>query len=110
MRNTQLIANHVAVAIKSCGGGRITTEAAKVAMQALGTASQPSDMVENMAVFFNLSALNQELERCGIVRAERTLTALQAQIRDALALLNAPVATPTPPAADTKPTPPAAKK
>ena len=85
MRNIQTTATAIASAIRACNGGRISQEAARAAMESLTKVSAPDELVDNLATLLNLSALNQELERCGLVKTERTLSALMAAVKAALA-------------------------
>lgn len=85
MRNISVVSAAIANAIKTCNGQRITQEAAKTAMGEIAAKSDPADLVDNLSVMLNLSALNQDLERAGLVKTERTLSALMAGVKAALA-------------------------
>lgn len=76
MRNVNVCAQSIAQAIKSCNGQRITQEAAQSAMKDLIVKSKPDELADNMTCWLNLSALNQELERHGLVKTERAVPAL----------------------------------
>ena len=86
MRNIEVCATAVANAIRASNGNRITTDAAKAAKGEIIKASAPEDMLDNLETFSNLSALNQGLERVGLVSTERTLSALETAIKAKLAL------------------------
>ena len=82
MREIKTVGKAIAGAIKACGGNRITQEAAKAAsVELLKSSKDPMQAVENAQAFMNLSALNQELERCGLVKTERTLSALMTEVQ-----------------------------
>ena len=81
MREIKVVGKELAKAIKACNGGRITQEQAKVSQRALLLSNKDADIAcSNAEVFMNLSALNQELERCGLVKTERTLSALMTEV------------------------------
>ena len=86
MRNIEVCSAAIAAAIRASNGNRITSEAAKAAKGEIIRLSSPEDMLDNLETFSNLSALNQGLERVGLVSTERTLSALETAIKAKLAL------------------------
>lgn len=109
-RNITVCARAIARRLHANNGMRLTSqdhdEIIGEIMSAPG--QTPGEVRAGVVSLNNLSALNQELERAGLARTERTLNALQSQIGAELVILKAAAAAaPTPPTPPVPPTPPA---
>lgn len=81
MRNIKLISKALAGAIRASGGNRITADAAKAAMREIMQGVGDGDLADHLSPLMNLSALNQELERSGLVACDRKLSALMQGVK-----------------------------
>ena len=81
----ELRASAIASALRANGAKRITQEQANMALKSALADAAPEQIVDVASTFMNLSALNQELERHGLITTERSLPALLAEVKRQLA-------------------------
>lgn len=87
MRNLSICSAAIARAIKASNGGRLNNEAHKALMADILKTSSPDESIENVTSVGNLSALNQELERYGLITTVRELPAFYKAVKDELTKL-----------------------
>ncbi len=88
-RNIETLAPAIARAILASNGHRLSAEQHKSLLADVANTSKPTDLVDNLTSLGNLSALNQEWERFGLVTTERDIPAMIVQIKASLATLRA---------------------
>jgi len=85
MKQNSVIAPILARVLNANGYKRLTTDQAAAAAREAAIASAPDDMIDNVqAIVGNLSALNQLLEKFGLVHTDRDVPALIVDIRKSL--------------------------
>jgi len=75
----------IAAAIRASNNGAITADAHRALVAQVAKDSPGEEMAANVVAVSNLAALNQELERYGLIRRERTLPALMSAVKTLLA-------------------------
>lgn len=90
MRDINTVGASLARAIRACNGNRITQEAAqaeqaRLMMDGLAAGLPPAQISENCSCYLNISALNQDLERHGVVKTDRAVPAYITVVKAELA-------------------------
>jgi len=83
-KQNEVVAPAVARAIKASKGARIDSEGHKALIRDIVGSSDPDSLADNVAAVSNLSALNQEAERYGLIKTERDLPAFWRAVQAAM--------------------------